>query len=212
VLDSKTGAEVMMPRHAYSRARLRARFHVQVEYERPAIKSPPKLTRVRGYVRRIFRGDDSLKATDVLRMLVRGHVRRLLRAGSVLQQNDVIQFHVAVCNSGDHFPPGGDIWRRAGDLKAGRVMEVFLNGTPPHCYVAASQWELVHGVLDSPMMQVPTEEEVAAEWASFTSGPLGDDECECPSCGQRYKPTDYQASTLEWYCSSCKSLLPRPVA
>lgn len=31
----------------------------------------------------------------------------------------------------------------------------------------------------------------------------------CPHCGSPYRATDYQASTENWFCSSCKNSLPR---
>lgn len=135
----------MMAPPAYTEARLRARFHVQLKYEKPQVGSTPEHITVRGRVERVFRG------------------------ANALHPGDVIQFQLAVHSDGDLIPPGGDLWLNRRDLLAGAFMEAFLNGSPPNCTLAASQCELITDLSGSPQMNVPTEKQVAAEWAAFRS-------------------------------------------
>jgi len=128
---------------AYTEARLRARFHVQVEYEAPRIVTTPTYVTVCGRVKSVFRGDN------------------------VLYAGDVIQFQVAVYSDGDLLPPSGTLWMNRRGIVKGRFLEAFLNGNPPTCTVAASQSKLISELSSSPQMDVPTEEQVAAEWTAF---------------------------------------------
>jgi hypothetical protein len=136
---------MVMPLVVYTEARLRARYHVQVEYERIKIPATPAYVDLCARVRRIFRNDGSLNL------------------------DDVIKFQVPVYPESNKLliPPGGDFWSDGDVLNCGRYMEAFLNGTPPVCSLAASQRELIDALTDSPVMDIPTEDEVAAAWDAF---------------------------------------------
>ena len=134
----------MMPPAAYKEARFRARFHLQVEV--------------------VDRGEDGS---------VRARVKRVFRGHAEITRGDEVRFAVAVCRPGELVRPG-EVFTRLADFNATRYMEVFLNGTPPACCVAASQWcRLIKGALlfssltSRPWMRVPTEKELAAAWEKF---------------------------------------------
>jgi hypothetical protein len=52
------------------------------------------------------------------------------------------------------------------DFQNATYLEVFLDGTPPHCDVARSQRFVIPTLSDAPQVAVPTEEELAAAWAA----------------------------------------------
>jgi len=89
------------------RARVGARFHVQVELSGlPSDLQTPAAIPVQGCVVRIFRGDSSLSIGDTL------------------------AFHVNVCRRDDRIPCGPAYMLYDEFLRA-RYLEIFLNGTPP---------------------------------------------------------------------------------
>jgi hypothetical protein len=132
-----------MPRPAYDEARLRARYHVQIELAHATVGETPAHVPVIGRVRRIFRGDDCLRL------------------------GDEVHFSVAVCRPGDDLAPGGHQWMYVRHLERATYMEAFLDGTPPECQVARSQCFVIPALSNAPWKLVPTEEEVAVAWAAF---------------------------------------------
>lgn len=143
---------MVMPAAAYLEAQCRARYHVQVELERPpAIGQTPAHVLVSGWVGRVFRGDGAL------------------------QPGDWVHFRVAVCRSGDPVPCGGELWMDVQDLAPARYLEVFLDGVPPECRVAGSRCQVIEKFTHAPRIAAPAAEEVAAAWKRFdllASGPL----------------------------------------
>ena len=93
-----------MPGPAYDEARLRARYHVQVELAHAAVATTPAHVPVTGRVRRIFRRDDSLRL------------------------GDEVHFSVAVCRPGDRLAPGGDRWMDLWLFERATYMEAYLTG------------------------------------------------------------------------------------
>jgi hypothetical protein len=141
---------MVMPKPAYDEARLRARYHVQVELGQAGVGKTPAHVPIVGRVARVFRGDG------------------LLRPG------EEVHFSVAVCRPGDSLCPGGDLWMHLQDFETARYMEVFLDGTPPACKVARSQCFAIPAPSDTPSVPVPTEAEIAASWAAFRGRGMGD--------------------------------------
>jgi hypothetical protein len=131
---------------AYAEARLRARFHLQLEYQQPRIVSTPDYVTIRARVRRVFRDSGTLAL------------------------GDEIQFDLPIRGPGDPIPLDGNGWILRGAIADGRYLEVFLNGNPPSCTLAASQYRLLPELSRDPLMDVPTEAEVAAQWAAFRRG------------------------------------------
>ena len=96
-------------------ARLRARFHAQVQVEHKAgTHQTPGAVPVKGRVVRVF------------------------RSGGALKVGDEVQFSVHV------YRPGDDIWEgpafmRYDTFMQAKYMEVYLNGNPPQCEVALDE-------------------------------------------------------------------------
>jgi hypothetical protein len=132
-----------LPDPAYDEARLRARYHVQVEVAHATIAQTPARVPVTGRVRRIFRTDGRLGL------------------------GDEVHFSVAVCRPGDCIAPGGDRWMYLWLFERTTYVEAFLDGTPPECQVARSQCFPIPALSDTPSVTVPTEAEIAASWAAF---------------------------------------------
>jgi hypothetical protein len=59
---------------------------------------------------------------------------------------------------------------RCVEFEKATYLEAFLDGIPPHCEVSRSQCFVIAPLSNSPQVAVPTEEELAAEWATFRSG------------------------------------------
>lgn len=137
----------MMPPPAYPEARLRALYHLQVEVtEAPNPEQTPAPVGVQSVVRRVFRTD--------------GHI----------SVGDAVCFDVWVSGEGDSIldlPLGPLIVMSLRALRNSMYLEVFLNGTPPQCHLAADQCASIYELLDTPHMRVPTEAEVAAAWDEF---------------------------------------------
>jgi hypothetical protein len=102
-----------IPYVAELHARLRARFHVQLEltYLPSEFQTPTAIT-VEGFVIHVFRG------------------------GSSLSLGDKLTFDVNVCRRGDLIPPFGPTYQLYDKFLRARYVETFLNGTPPRCGVA----------------------------------------------------------------------------
>jgi len=135
----------MMPSPAYTEAKLRARYHVQVEVEeREEVDSTPAHPAVSGRVRHVFRGDD-------------------LRFG------DVVRFSVAVVRKSevDKIPAGGLLWMTYSAFQNTTYFEVFLDGEPPECHVVRSQVFSIECLSERPQIPAPTKKEVNAEWAEW---------------------------------------------
>jgi hypothetical protein len=139
-----------MPFAAYLEARLSARLHVQVEYERPRILKTPCYVVIRADVRRVFRGSNELR------------------------DGESVEFGVVAYGGGDgdKIHPDAGLYVHRRTLENGRFIEAFLNGTPPALTLAASQYEVIGSLSDTPQMDVPTERDVAAEWARMDGRPV----------------------------------------
>jgi hypothetical protein len=96
-------------------ARLKARFHVQVEFSHMSVNlSTPATVPIKGRVVRVFR-----------------------RWGT-LRVGDEVMFSVHVCRSGDDIWPGPDFMLYE-DFIQTNYLEVYLNGNPPKCEVALDE-------------------------------------------------------------------------
>jgi hypothetical protein len=109
-------------------ARLRSRFHVQVELTRvPGDVRTPATISVDGCIVRIFRGDSSLSIGDRL------------------------TFRVSICRSGDRIPPG-NTYQLYDEFLRAQYVEAFLNGTPPH-YGLAVECMILSAPTQKPQLQ-----------------------------------------------------------
>ena len=96
-------------------ARLRARFHVQVQVTHlEAVSQTPAAVPVKGRVVRVF------------------------RSGGTLRVGEEVMFSVHVCRPGDNIWPGPSFMLYETFMRANH-MEVFLNGHPPRCEVALDE-------------------------------------------------------------------------
>lgn len=104
----------------YLLARHRAQFHVQAE-----ICSVAMPDRTPGFA------------------TVEARVERVFRGGPGLQPGDAVRFAAAVTRPDDRLPIGGIIWQSWDAVASARWAEAFLNGVPPDCEIALSQWTLL---------------------------------------------------------------------
>lgn len=110
-----------VPFHGHLRARLKARFHVQVQLEQPGADfETPAVVPVRGRVVRVFRG------------------------GRALRVGDEVRFSVTV------FRRGGPVWPGAGfmwydEFIRTTYMEAYLNGDPPACELPLHECTAIDG-------------------------------------------------------------------
>jgi hypothetical protein len=120
----------MLPSDFYLVARHEARFHVQVQLDEVAgVGQTPCRTPVEATVVRVFRDSGELNP------------------------GDKITFGVNVTRPGDRIPASGIIWTSIEKLQYARFLEVFLNGDPPKCELALSQFEYIDDPTDKPRMQ-----------------------------------------------------------
>ena len=132
---------------ADAEARLRARYHVQVEIEARSQAGFLDRPRVETTVRRIFRGDDQLAEGSAVNFLV-----------NVFEDGDT-------CFGRRPFVTQSEFDRA-------RYLEVFLNETPPSCIVPHDQHSVIEALSEKPQMKVHTEEELAA-WQSRIDALMG---------------------------------------
>lgn len=125
-----------LPSVLYEEARLRARYHLQVEVGRLSVAKTPAEISVQSEVRRIFRGDEDLLC------------------------GDEVHFTVWVFSEGDELPCGGVLWMRREEVEAAKFFEVFLDGNPPDCTVARCQISSIRELSDTPQLRVPSEQEI----------------------------------------------------
>jgi hypothetical protein len=130
----------MMHPETYLRARRWARFHVQVELEEvpendPSFSDVPVNARVVRVFRHKWRW---------------WHWPWRWR----LKVGDRVSYLVSVVSEGDPIRPGGVFWTPYGALKNAKFMEVFLNGAPPRCSVAAWQGQIIDHATDEPVMNL----------------------------------------------------------
>jgi hypothetical protein len=119
----------MLPPFEYKKARILARFHVQVELDSvPDIALTPGEVRVGGRVNRVFRGDPDLRCCDP------------------------VEFAVSVYRQQDDLPVGGICWTNFDALRGARFMEVYLTGKPPNCSVARWQSKIIEKPCDTPAL------------------------------------------------------------
>jgi hypothetical protein len=103
------------------RARLVARFHVQVRLATPpTVERTPAVIPVAGHVVRVFRG------------------RFTVRVG------DEVRFFLRVCRHGDEIPPGLSYVQYESLLRATHL-EAYLNGSPPACALALDECMVIDG-------------------------------------------------------------------
>jgi hypothetical protein len=110
-----------VPYIGHLRARLRARFHVQVRVSPPPTEfRTPAVVPVGGRVVRVFRG------------------------GGAVRVGDEVRFAVPVCRQGDPIWPGYEFaWYD--DFMRTTHLEVYLDGEPPACEVALDEWVAING-------------------------------------------------------------------
>ena len=119
------------------KARLAARFHVQVELTRvPQGFQTPAAIPVEGRVLQIFRGDSSLSLGDEL------------------------IFDVRVCRESDTLPFGPSFMLYDRFIST-RYMEVFLNGIPPRCNVPLNNCTILSTPTGTPQLPAPRLEDLA---------------------------------------------------
>ena len=104
-----------VPHIGHLAARLRARFHaqVQVEHKGANLKTPAAVP-------------------------VKGRVVRVFRSGGALKVGDEVEFSVHVFRPGDDFWPGPTFMTYETFMQATH-MEVYLNGNPPRCEVSLDE-------------------------------------------------------------------------
>ena len=116
----------------YCVARHTARFHLQVQLQNvPSDVPTPDAVVVEGKVVRVFRGRKALGVGDIVTFKV-----------MVTRRTDDI----------DSIPIGPPLWDYDYLLKV-KFMEVFLNGEPPACGLAAWQAQFVEAPSVRPIMQ-----------------------------------------------------------
>ena len=119
------------------KARLTARFHVQVELTRvPQDFQTPAAILVEGRVVQIFRGDSSLSVGDKL------------------------IFDIHVFRKGDKLPCGPS-FMLYDKFIATRYVEVFLNGIPPRCNVPLDNCIMLSRPTPTPQLPEPALEDFA---------------------------------------------------
>lgn len=130
----------------YHRARQEAQLHVQVEL------SPisPEIYRINESVEKV---NWEFPLTGKIVTIFRGH--RFCQVGQT------INFHVGVLADDQPPVPSGVWWIGCSNLVNAKYMEVYLNGEPPDCSVALSQYQIIEAPTEEPLF--PTSEEVSAE-------------------------------------------------
>lgn len=123
-------------------ARLRARFHVQLQvtYREAEFQTPAPVP-VRGCVVRVFRG------------------------GGAIRVGDEITFSVHVSRRGDDIWTGPSFMLYETFMRASH-MEVFLNGSPPHCEVALDECIALDHPTRRPQMKA-SRVEYFIEWVKW---------------------------------------------
>jgi hypothetical protein len=111
-----------VPHIGHLAARLRARFHAQVQVQHTSAnpKTPGAVP-------------------------VKGRVVRVFRSGGALKVGDEVEFSVHVCRRGDDFWEGPSFMPYETFMEA-TYMEVYLNGNPPRCEVALDE----HVTIETP--------------------------------------------------------------
>jgi hypothetical protein len=118
-----------VPYHSHLGARLRARFHVQVQItDREAEPGTPAAVPVKGRVVRVFRSDGALNVGDEVLFSV--HVRR----------------------KGDDIWPGPSFMLYETFANANH-MELFLDGNPPQCEVLLDECIALDGPTRRPRLR-----------------------------------------------------------
>jgi hypothetical protein len=126
-----------VPRSAHFRARQSAAHHVQVELiEVGPLERPADRVRVKGYARRVFRSDPTIR------------------------EGDVVSFTVGVFRQLNSIPSDAGGWIASDEVTPSRLMEVYLNGIAPECETALVEYTLIDGPSQDPMLPTPTEEEM----------------------------------------------------
>ena len=118
-------------------ARRRARFHAQLEIEEVSEKGPGPgwagIALVRGRVRQIFRGQESLRL------------------------GDSAHFEVWVYSVGDKgLPRGNEIGVERDSVAAHKHVEVFLNGDPPACRLVGTGFKAIDAPSRRPHLFMPS--------------------------------------------------------
>jgi hypothetical protein len=118
-----------VPLSAHFRARQSAAHHVQVELiELGPLERPADRVRVKGYVRRVFRSDPTIR------------------------EGDVVSFTVGVFRQLNSIPPDAGGWIPSSDVAAGRFIELYLNGVAPACETALVEYKLIDGPSRDPIL------------------------------------------------------------
>ena len=133
-----------MPPEAYEESRRTAKYHMQV-----AVR------------------DRDLEWTKPERLSMRCRVHKVFRGDAAVFAGDTVCFSVAVHRG--HFPAGGDMWLSWDDYLAVKFFEVFLDGSPPDCHAARSQWFRIEALSDRPQIDVATGRPIGAEIPSSPS-------------------------------------------
>ena len=124
----------MVPYITVLKARLSARFHVQLELTRvPQEFQTPAAIPVEGRVLQIFRSDSSLSLGDKL------------------------IFEVHICRRGDEIPLGPSFMQYENFLSM-RYMEAFLNGVPPRCNVPLDNCTMLSAPTRTPQLPASRRE------------------------------------------------------
>jgi hypothetical protein len=134
-----------MPLYAYTRRRLDARYHVQVKLTHHTSAQATDIVPVQGYVATIFRGDDKLKCGNEVR------------------------FSAAVYRNVEEIFPSGWLWTQLDSFNKAEYLEVFLNGVPPDCELADYKILIIDAPTESPIAQLPSEDEYLEQFAEFNS-------------------------------------------
>ena len=84
---------------------------------------------------------------------IHGRIVRTFRTDGRLKSGDNISFdNLWVCRPGDE--PTGPAYVYYDDFIQATHMEVYLDGNPPKCKLAAYEFTLLHGASDEPVMSV----------------------------------------------------------
>jgi hypothetical protein len=118
-----------VPYIGHLEARLRARFHVQVQVS--------------------YSGAEPRTRAAVP---VQGHVVRVFRSGGALHVGDEVRFSVNVRPSGERIMPGLTFMPYDTFIRA-NYMEVYLDGSPPECEVPLDECVVIDAPTRSPQLR-----------------------------------------------------------
>jgi hypothetical protein len=89
---------------------------------------------------------------------IAGKVVRVFRTDGRLKEGDDITWTIAVCRPGDE--PTGPAYIYVADLARASFIEVYLQGTPPSCHLAAYEFTLIDGPTERAVLRQAELEEL----------------------------------------------------